>query len=133
MKRVFVYGSLKSGHWNNPILGNSKLLGEAVTKAKYFLTDCGFPYLIPEHALRGAGRHPTAPVAGEVYEVADEEIMDSLDALEGVGYGHYDHHNLVVIDQEGNEQEVVAYVPCEPEMAARYPACKLVEGKYVWG
>lgn len=133
MKNIFVYGSLKRDHWNHRTLQGSKFLGNVTTKGKYYLTDCGFPYLIPEEALRDAGRGATAPVAGEMYQVTSEEVMDSLDALEGVGYGHYKHHTLEVVDQEGNTYEVTAYVPCDAGQAARLPACRMEEGVYVWG
>lgn len=130
-KLVFVYGSLKQGFWNNDVLGDSKLLTPAFTKAKYWLTNCGFPYLIPEDALGGPVSHPTAAVAGEVYEVTCEDVMASLDALEGVPM-HYQHHNTVVVDGWGNEYEVVAYIPAEPEMAVQYPICDKYEVGKEW-
>lgn len=133
MKTVFVYGSLKEGYWNHPILQGSELLTKAVTIAKYMLTDCGFPYLIPEDALGGAGRGSTAPVEGEVYLVTCEDVMDSLDALEGVQSGHYNHHDTVVVDDEGNEWKVTAYVAGDADYAQRFPICnKNEKGNYVW-
>lgn len=129
---VFVYGSLKEGYWNHDVLGNSKKMSKAVTKEDFILTNCGFPYLIPLDDLADAVRHPTAPTLGELYEVCSEKVMASLDFLEGVGYGHYQHRKVVVIDEEGEEVEAIAYVPCEPEMAARYPSCEIEDGVYVW-
>lgn len=133
---VFVYGSLKEGHWNNRVLGASKKIGEAITKAKFLLTDCGFPYMIPEQALRGSERAPTAPVLGEVWEVTSDSVMEALDALEGVGYGHYQHHTVEVYGLDGTKYEALAYVPCDVDEAAALQICKTVDLNdaevYVW-
>lgn len=130
---VFVYGTLKAGHGNHGVLEDSEYLGSFVTKDEFLLTDCGFPYLIPKGALGGSGRGPTAPTRGEVYVVTEKEVMASLDTLEGVECGHYKHTPISVLDEEGFELGVLAYTPCEPEMAALYPnSSKNEKGEYEW-
>lgn len=109
---VFVYGTLKRPFWNSSLLErSSKLLGEALTVGKFYLADCGFPYLVPEHALRGHRRGAEKQVYGQLWEVADEQTMASLDRLEGVSGGHYQHSNILVELDSGEKHEATAYVP----------------------
>lgn len=131
-QHVFVYGSLKSGKWNNPVLGGSKKVTDVVTVEDFLLTDCGFPYLIPEEALGDSVRGLAAPVRGELWSVTEDEVMESLDALEGVGWGHYQHKSISVYTGDGKVLEALAYVPCEPEAASQHELCPLVEGVYEW-
>lgn len=125
-KLFFVYGSLKAGHWNNSVLGGSKLVGEAITKANFLLTNVGFPYMVPEGAHTGDLSAPTLPVAGEVYEVCCEDTEARLDALEGVRYNHYERRTILV-NCEGEDIEVETYVPCDKEEAATQRVCNIVE------
>lgn len=74
----FVYGTLKRGYRNNPLLGDSKFLGNAVSEDKYLLLDCGFPMAqFHEDGLQ---------VLGEVFEVTSKEVVASLDWLESNGW-----------------------------------------------
>lgn len=123
--KVFVYGTLKKGYHNHHHLGTSSFLGEAVTQNTYTLTDCGFPYLIPDS--------DGLPVVGEVYLVDDPAVLMSLDALEGVAYGHYEHHATEVLMGE-EVVDVLAYTPVNRDDAYRYTVCnKNEKGQYVWG
>ena len=73
---VFVYGSLKSGYGNHPLLveGDAKFLGEAETAMRYkMLSLGGFP---------GVVEGGDDSIKGEVYEV-DDDTFRSLDFLEG--------------------------------------------------
>jgi gamma-glutamylcyclotransferase (GGCT)/AIG2-like uncharacterized protein YtfP len=76
--KVFVYGTLKSGHGNNRLLRESQMLGRCVLHLPYtFVHLGGFPGLVrtnPTPAPR--------PVGGEVWEV-DERTLARLDMLEG--------------------------------------------------
>ncbi len=127
-KYFFVYGSLKRGFWNNHVFGDSIRLGKAVTKAKFLLTDVGFPYMVPEGPHTEASGHPTAPVVGEVYEVCCPAVESTLDALEGVGYGHYKREEIEVESlATGNTFSVHAYVPCENQNAHQYKVCETVD------
>lgn len=130
-KLVFVYGTLKSGHGNNRILSSSKLLGEAVTLESFLLTDTGFPYLIPQDALTDAESVTVAPVRGELWEVTSEDVMASLDSLEGVRYDHYRHLEVDVRMADG-DYTALAYA-CYNEGAQELRVCPIIEGEYVWG
>lgn len=123
-KHVFVYGTLKSSHGNNRLLGDSRLMGEAVTEKEFLLTTIGFPYMIPKDSIQG---YETHPVLGEVYEVDDPDVMKSLDRLEGVDSGHYEHHTMrATLQETGETIEVQAYVPCNKESAASYASCQTI-------
>jgi gamma-glutamylcyclotransferase (GGCT)/AIG2-like uncharacterized protein YtfP len=82
--RVFVYGTLKRGYPNNPLLEGSEYLGEAVTvptyKAvtvlTYKMVGTNFPVIMPDPSGK--------PVAGEIYTV-DDATLARLDRLEGEG------------------------------------------------
>ena len=73
MDRVFVYGTLRQGQYNHPILG----------KARFVQMD-----ELPDHALYSLRYFPAAyhspgySVVGEVYEV-DVATLERLDRLEG--------------------------------------------------
>jgi len=82
--RVFVYGTLKQGYPNNPLLEGSEFLGEAVTvltyKAvtvpAYKMVGTSFPVIMPDPSGK--------PVAGEIYSV-DDATLARLDELEREG------------------------------------------------
>ena len=71
--RVFVYGTLKRGHPNNPLLAGSEFLGEGVTLPTYKMVATSFPAIMPDPGGK--------PVAGEVYAV-DDATLARLDQLE---------------------------------------------------
>lgn len=77
LEYVFVYGSLKKGHWNNRVLQDSKLVGKALTHDKFKMLNSGFPVLTPDVDGR--------QVRGEVYCVTNPDVMRDLDRLEGLG------------------------------------------------
>jgi gamma-glutamylcyclotransferase (GGCT)/AIG2-like uncharacterized protein YtfP len=74
--RVFVYGTLKRGESNDPLLKGSEFLGEAVTVPGYKMVGTSFPIIMPE----ANGK----PVAGEIYAVGDATLA-RLDQLESEG------------------------------------------------
>lgn len=79
--RVFVYGTLKSGHGNHSCYfeGNdgARLLGKCYITGSIGLVDLGFfPCAIK--TIDGVERH----IVGEVY-VVDQPTLDALDCLEG--------------------------------------------------
>ncbi len=82
--RVFVYGTLKRGYPNNPMLEGCEFLGEAVTvltyKAvtapAYKMVGTSFPVVMPDPSGK--------PVAGELYTV-DDATLARLDQLEREG------------------------------------------------
>lgn len=76
-KYIFVYGSLKKGHYNHRLLENSKLIQN---------------YELKDYALYSLGFFPAikkqkgATVKGEIYEV-DNETKYVIDRMElGAGY-----------------------------------------------
>jgi gamma-glutamylcyclotransferase (GGCT)/AIG2-like uncharacterized protein YtfP len=72
--KVFVYGSLKQGYGNHPILGTSELVAQYVTEPKYTMYSLGaFPAVV----LDGE-----TAISGEVYDVNDS-VFKALDRLEG--------------------------------------------------
>jgi gamma-glutamylaminecyclotransferase len=105
MKRlIFVYGTLKRGFGNNTLLARAKLLAPATTVQKFKMYSYGgFP------AVFESNEDCTAHVAGEIYEVSDENTMANLDGLEG----HPDWYRrtpVVVEDDDGNYCEAEMYV-----------------------
>lgn len=74
---IFVYGTLKKGFCNHPLLKRSKFLDNAQTFKRYpmICTHLAYPYLIDK---KGKGCH----VKGEVYQV-DYRTLAQLDELEG--------------------------------------------------
>jgi gamma-glutamylcyclotransferase (GGCT)/AIG2-like uncharacterized protein YtfP len=74
--RVFVYGTLKRGYPNNPLLEGSEFLGEAAAVPTYKMVETCFPVIMPDPSGK--------PVAGEVYAV-DDATLARLDQLEREG------------------------------------------------
>ena len=124
---VFVYGSLKQGHWNNYILGTSELVAEGNTLEDFVLMDCGFPFAVEAKSVDDSLSHLVSPVLGEVYKVSDESVISSLDRLEGEG-SMYKRRRVKISDL------------CEPvwmyvaigKTGLEYPLTSKEEGKWVW-
>lgn len=74
--RVFVYGTLKRGGLNSPLLEGTEFLGEAATVPTYRMAGTSFPVILPD----ATGK----PVAGEIYAV-DNATLARLDQLEAEG------------------------------------------------
>ena len=93
--RVFVYGTLKRGGSNHPLLAGSGFLGKAVTLAAYKMVAASFPVIMPDPSGR--------PVAGEVYSV-DDATLARLDQLEREGRS-YDRVTIdaVLVQQLSDE------------------------------
>jgi len=74
--KVFVYGTLKSGHGNNYALKDAEFLGRCFIEGEYTLVDLSwYPGLVKVGA-------EGSKVFGEVYRI-DESTLNSLDAIEG--------------------------------------------------
>ena len=71
---VAVYGSLKQGHGNHRLLGDSACLGVTRTRPEYTLYNLG--------AFPAVGLNGNTAVQVEVYKV-DEDVFSRLDMLEG--------------------------------------------------
>lgn len=94
--RVFVYGSLLSGESNHRQMAGARLVGEAVTEARFTLVDLG-----PYPALVAGGE---TAIVGEVYEV-DEVLLARLDRFEG--HPHLYQRTTIVLGDHG---EVEVYL-----------------------
>jgi gamma-glutamylcyclotransferase (GGCT)/AIG2-like uncharacterized protein YtfP len=69
--KLFVYGTLKKGFCNHHVLGNAKFIGAYTTQPRYTMYDMGaYP------AIRLDGK---TSIVGEVYEINDLELVDSLE------------------------------------------------------
>lgn len=71
--RVFVYGTLRRGGTNHPLLRDARFLGDHWTEPDYRMLDVG-PY-------PGVVRGGETPIRGEVYRVTPAQ-MRRLDDLE---------------------------------------------------
>lgn len=92
--RVFVYGTLKRGHPNSPLLEGAEFVGEAVTvltykavTVPYRSAGTSFPVIMPDPGGK--------PVAGELY-IVDDATLARLDQLEREGRAY----DRVMIDAE---------------------------------
>lgn len=93
--KLFVYGSLKKGSYNNSFLVGSKFLGEFYTSEGFTLYDVGhFPGMV-----RGAGK-----VLGHLFEI-ERDCLWIIDNLEGHPI-MYKREKIVLDDG----QSVYAYI-----------------------
>lgn len=92
---LFVYGSLKKGFDNNKLLEKStRRLGKASTVGKFGMFEDSFgnyPYLINK---------PINRISGELYEIQREELLERIDAFEGVP-DNYKRKRIKVKTHEG--------------------------------
>lgn len=77
-KKIFVYGSLKTGEDNNGLMtfAGGKFICNARTLTEYPLVTELFPYLLP---FPSYGYH----VTGELWELPASAVVRYLDSLEG--------------------------------------------------
>ena len=122
--RVFVYGTLKNGFYNNKLLveRSAAYMGTARTcrPMRMVLGEYGIPYLFD--AEQGQGQ-AAAAVRGELWEVDDAGLY-ALDVLEGVDEGMYSRVTLDVevwwMKKNADEEErgAGAEVPSESSSSA---------------
>uniref|UniRef100_A0A0E0KC63 Gamma-glutamylcyclotransferase family protein n=1 Tax=Oryza punctata TaxID=4537 RepID=A0A0E0KC63_ORYPU len=107
---VFVYGTLKRGFPNHPLLAasGSPLAGAASTAAPASLVvgPYSVPFLlpIPTRQSSSSGGHL---VSGELYAVSPRALVD-LDALEGTHLGVYERRKVTVVVKGGSGEVVEA-------------------------
>lgn len=97
--KVFVYGTLKRGYWNNKrYLNNSIFLGPAISEDDSYGMRCNgyYPIVYEKH---GAHSH----VKGELYTIR-HFTLENLDDLEGNGHFYNRHKRNFVL----NSGEVVS-------------------------
>jgi len=78
MNKVFVYGTLKSGHWNNGLLRTSRLVSEEA-KLEGLCLYRNYPSFPVSYYEEGS------KIIGELWEV-DGATLTRLDQLESEGY-----------------------------------------------
>jgi len=117
--KLFVYGTLKSGHYNNRLLLRSTLLGEGVTKDTYLLYNRGFPVAVASQSAKAL------PVRGEVWEV-DEDII-SIDRLEG----HPNWYQRQEVKVDVNGEELIAWMYLQPNSLGD-SLCNSLNNVYYW-
>ena len=71
-----VYGTLKKGHGNHRVLGDSEFIGECISEQDYKMYSVNDWY--PAVVFGG-----NDAIYMEVYKVESQEIADDLDRLEG--------------------------------------------------
>jgi gamma-glutamylcyclotransferase (GGCT)/AIG2-like uncharacterized protein YtfP len=95
---VFVYGSLKRGHYNHALLAAARFVCDAKTAPEYRLFDAGYyPAMVEDRA--------GISIQGEVFEV-DDPMLARLDRLEG----HPDYYRRERIEVEGFDRPVWGYL-----------------------
>ena len=105
---IFVYGTLKQGFNNAPVLARQTFLGQAVIPGKThrLVNVHGGAYPFPGLIESKSG----CPVFGEAYEVTDS-CLAYLDRLEGVSHGLYARTKVQVLLVDGRSlEEVTTYV-----------------------
>jgi gamma-glutamylaminecyclotransferase len=113
-KRIFVYGTLKSGFPNHALNHGRRLSGEYTTVDAYPLYLVGerySPWLVD---LPGEG----TPVTGELYEL-DKEALLCMDELERVGMpGGYKRRIVEVIQRpHGQPQSAFVYLKAPAQLS----------------
>lgn len=100
MHKIFVYGTLLSGHGNHRLLeGRGTMIGTAISEAKFTMLHLGgFPGIVQ--------KGETA-ILGEVYEV-DHETLRDLDGLEG--HPHFYKRTPITVEMRDAKVPVEAYV-----------------------
>lgn len=126
---VFVYGTLQRGQRNHHILRNSRFIGAGETVARCRLFNAGFPVLRDGHEDQP---NQNAPVRGEVFEVADPEILRALDALEGEGRMYHRRIKYVRME-DGATVKAHTYVgDTRFWRASMVDLLPMKNGQYVW-
>ncbi|HVU36357.1 MAG TPA: gamma-glutamylcyclotransferase family protein [Opitutaceae bacterium] len=99
---IFVYGTLKRGGVNHPLLAAQRYRGEARTEPGYRLYELdGYPGMVRDPA-------DTDGVTGEVWLV-DGTGLEALDALEGLDEGWY-RREPIGLCAPFDREEVQGYV-----------------------
>ena len=101
--KVFVYGTLMRGQWNDCLLKSGKYISNATTTGTYRMYRvCTFPGIVKDDSDSGYR------INGELYEV-DAETLKWLDRLESEG-SLYSRETVTVEDSEGKEHTAHIYV-----------------------
>lgn len=106
--RIFVYGSLKRGHFNHSILeeGKARFLTDDAIHGYTMYSLGPYPFIIPAISIPGQF-YPSSHgiVYGEIYDCSPE-LVKKLDNLEG----HPRFYQRTTVDHVFSKQESYAYV-----------------------
>lgn len=124
--KVFIYGTLKSGHMDNELLAGASFLGKATSITRwamlYNLEGSAYPYVLGKH-------YNGHFIVGEVYEV-DSDTKEVLDILEGVP-SHYMEDEIYVQYADGRTDKAVIYTlattTTKPSLVYGYDKDKFIE------
>jgi gamma-glutamylaminecyclotransferase len=128
---VFVYGSLKEGYGNHRLLQASTLVHHATLPYGHRMFSLGgFPGVVEADLSSGY------PIHGEVYEVTERTLFESLDYLEGydkgTDTGMYLRRPVMVELDNGELEAVETYIynsqTAEDMEADDYP--EIVDGSW---
>lgn len=133
---IFVYGTLKTGHGNNPLLvrHSSLFMGPAITVRKFLLND-GFPVVFtppenPEPVAMFLGH-----VRGEVWAVTEDGLL-ACDHLEGHPHAYCRTPiEVTYVDRATGDEHVVTAGAYLMTMERRFPDLQKPdkEGFLEWG
>lgn len=124
---VFVYGSLKTGKWNNSLMSMCAYVSEDETDTSYILGDVGYPYAFPLSSVPEKYRRFMMPVRGELWYVYDPASLVDLDLLEG----HPVHYKREIIRLKSGEKAWM-YIQYDWSLADNCNTCNIVEGAWQW-
>ena len=133
--RVFVYGSLKRGYWNNHLLEECRAAfkGETATAQRFHMLSGSvegrprFPVILDDGPAESA-----RPVAGEIYHV-DDECLALLDRLERVPVSY--ERKLADVTEDGHSVKAHIYVgnPVRWRQSGWLPWTQInANGELVW-
>jgi gamma-glutamylcyclotransferase (GGCT)/AIG2-like uncharacterized protein YtfP len=103
-KNLFVYGTLQHGQGRHYVLENLKFEKAILPKHRRISPpSLGFPFIIFDES---------SEVKGEVYFNLDDDLLKTLDVIEGEGTLY--HRNIVeVITQKGEKIQAYTYYPSD--------------------
>ena len=90
---VFVYGTLRSGYWNNKAMtrdgGKAEMVGTAATLGKFLLFESGIPFVVKSDFLKALQpyNHLTGQIVGELWNL-DDKALANCDRLESHPTGY---------------------------------------------
>ncbi|MFX1567782.1 MAG: gamma-glutamylcyclotransferase [Promethearchaeota archaeon] len=104
LDKVFVYGTLQSGHSRNYILSGLKFeKATLMSFRKVEPPDLGFPFIV---------RDINSEVPGEIYYKVSNSLISQLDLIEGEGKLYHRVIVKVLLDS-GKELKAFTYYPSE--------------------
>lgn len=121
MNKIFVYGTLQRGMYNDCYMHDNyvKNCTPATTKGKlHMVKGCTYPAMIPGDYT----------VKGELYSIKEDYLEDFIDACDMLE-GHptfYKREIVKVVDNKGNEHEAYTYIFQKHELLGKL----LPDGNY---